>query len=59
MFDLTKSLHKHNAARGTWAVRESAKAIRQNPDKYALLMPLHRELAGRTMASFWASKETM
>lgn len=57
-FNLTRSLHTHNAARGVWAVRKSAQIIAQHPDKYERLMPLHRTLAGRTLASFKASKET-
>lgn len=57
MFDLTRSIHERNAARGKLAVRLSAEAIRSAPDKWSQLMPLHRQLAGRTMASHYASKE--
>ena len=58
-FNLTASLHTHNAARGLGAVKRSAEWIRNAPaEKKAEAMALHRELAGRTMASFRASKET-
>lgn len=58
-FNLTRSLHQHNAARGFGAVKRSAEWLRNAPEGARLAaMPLHRELAGRTMASHEASKET-
>jgi hypothetical protein len=58
MFDLERWMHTGNAARGKKACELSAEAIRQAPPEIrAKLMPLHRELAGRTMASHEASKE--
>lgn len=57
-FNLEKSLHARNAALGMGATKRSAEWIRTAPaHKQAEAMELHRQLAGRTMASHRASKE--
>jgi hypothetical protein len=60
MFNLTRSIHEHEAALGTGATKRAAqwinKANPQGPARDEAFRKL-RELAGRTMASHEASKE--
>lgn len=59
MFDLTASLHTHEAARLSGATKASARMIASAPEKLRpVLMGKHQELSGRARASWEASRRS-